>query len=892
MSGAPGDIRNYFRPVRPGNSAPSAAGSQLPAAGSSHEESVGAAASPAPGAPLPAQEKKQPIQEATTVSISSVKHSLPSAKRSGSFFLIINAGLGKGQTAYLNYDSRPGILDIVHTSVPAAFRGKGVAKMLCDAAFEYAAENNVKVVPSCTYVRQTYLPNAAPSARAIVAREGGAPAHSAPAAAGAGAGSAMSDQPRASTAPLAAPAGAAAAAPARAVGVPAGYPTPEDDMYPPWKFLRMPYHPDNAAKWAKIQAVCASRLRNPQELVNAFYLIHRDADRDLRPTAQGIAHYLSHPKLTTDAQRAEFFTEILPFIQVLVSDMPKVIAECCTWGNPLYMPLLRRRSTASVSELTLSRIAIASLNAGAFFAIFSLPETIGEKESKRGNYNFFSFERILANLGFRDQQRGKLECILQYFREIRARVMRAVKNGDPKLKNSPRITGCVSFYRRSLQVGAAWGDKGVPKGPVNVWEAVQPDLDFAAAAAAKRATAATGAHAPATSAAAAAAAAGAGSEGASSSSSAMTDEDAPLGPSQASLQALLPGGVDVSGSSSSSSTSSSSSSSGAAAATAAAPGAGGAAAATTTTTAAAVGAAAAGAAVPGKRAQDAIITLPMMPSSGEVIRHAQESSAALVGVDGVEKIGFEDETVGQTLQIDFANMYLGGGVLRSGCVQEEIRFLICPECLPGLLFSEVMDRGECIVIVGLERFSNYAGYSSTFRFAGPHDDPTPCDGRGRVATAFLAIDALIYDDVEQQFNMMDVGRELVKAYCAFSFPSDPLIPDSVVQDSRAKARFNSSANYEVISTGNWGCGAFRGDVQLKFVIQWIAATLAGRPIRYFPFTDPAALGVEAFAREVRKAGVNVSTLFAMLRGFTGEFNEVFRRRIPGESVFSYISSLL
>lgn len=26
-------------------------------------------------------------------------------------------------------------------------------------------------------------------------------------------------------------------------------------------------------------------------------------------------------------------------------------------------------------------------------------------------------------------------------------------------------------------------------------------------------------------------------------------------------------------------------------------------------------------------------------------------------------------------------------------------------------------------------------------------------------------------------------------------------------------------------TGNWGCGAFNSDYQLKFVIQWIAASV-------------------------------------------------------------------
>lgn len=38
------------------------------------------------------------------------------------------------------------------------------------------------------------------------------------------------------------------------------------------------------------------------------------------------------------------------------------------------------------------------------------------------------------------------------------------------------------------------------------------------------------------------------------------------------------------------------------------------------------------------------------------------------------------EEVPHALHADFANEYIGGGVLRRGAVQEEIRFTICPEC--------------------------------------------------------------------------------------------------------------------------------------------------------------------------------------------------------------------
>lgn len=44
-------------------------------------------------------------------------------------------------------------------------------------------------------------------------------------------------------------------------------------------------------------------------------------------------------------------------------------------------------------------------------------------------------------------------------------------------------------------------------------------------------------------------------------------------------------------------------------------------------------------------------------------------------------------------------------------------------------------------------------------------------------------------------------------------------------------------NLPAIATGNWGCGAFRGNPKLKVLIQLMAAAVAGRSIVYFTFGD-------------------------------------------------------
>ncbi len=50
--------------------------------------------------------------------------------------------------------------------------------------------------------------------------------------------------------------------------------------------------------------------------------------------------------------------------------------------------------------------------------------------------------------------------------------------------------------------------------------------------------------------------------------------------------------------------------------------------------------------------------------------------------------------------MDFANKYLGGGVLGHGLVQEEIRFLICPELIVSCLLTEELDPNEALFITG------------------------------------------------------------------------------------------------------------------------------------------------------------------------------------------------
>jgi len=109
---------------------------------------------------------------------------------------------------------------------------------------------------------------------------------------------------------------------------------------------------------------------------------------------------------------------------------------------------------------------------------------------------------------------------------------------------------------------------------------------------------------------------------------------------------------------------------------------------------------------------------------------------------------------------------LGGGALSRGCVQEEIRFMINPELILGMLFMASMEDNEAIEIFGAERFSQYMGYGSSFRFVGDYLDTKPFDSVGRRRTRIVAIDALDCP-ARLHYESDCLLREVNKAFCGF-----------------------------------------------------------------------------------------------------------------------------
>lgn len=251
-----------------------------------------------------------------------------------------------------------------------------------------------------------------------------------------------------------------------------------------------------------------------------------------------------------------------------------------------------------------------------------------------------------------------------------------------------------------------------------------------------------------------------------------------------------------------------------------------------------------------------------------------ESSASLLTRLHVTCRGTIEEDGYGMLQVDFANRFVGGGVTSAGLVQEEIRFMINPELIVSRLFTEVLERNECLIITGTEQYSKHSGYAETYKWVSSYNDETPRDDWQRRCTEIVAIDAWKYNrNSLDQFLPEKITRELNKAYCGF---------------------FRHNANRQhlaAVATGNWGCGAFGGDTRLKALIQLMAAAEAGRDVAYFTFGDSALMrDVHQMHKFLTERRVTVGRLYHVMNQYSSSVPVCKNSRAsrPDISLYSFI----
>eukprot|EP00826_Nyctotherus_ovalis_P063397 TRINITY_DN9297_c0_g1_i1.p1 TRINITY_DN9297_c0_g1~~TRINITY_DN9297_c0_g1_i1.p1 ORF type:complete len:171 (+),score=53.45 TRINITY_DN9297_c0_g1_i1:73-585(+) len=133
---------------------------------------------------------------------------------------------------------------------------------------------------------------------------------------------------------------------------------------------------------------------------------------------------------------------------------------------------------------------------------------------------------------------------------------------------------------------------------------------------------------------------------------------------------------------------------------------------------------------------------------------------------------------------------------------------------------------------------------------------SPYTGSGKFDRSVIAIDALPFSsgrDQLMQFHKKPVLRELNKAFIGFN-----------VEKHQDKENVRKK-----IATGRWGCGAFKGNAQLKFIIQWLAAAESGKELVFHTYGDSSLDNIPSVVKKY--AGKTVGELFTQLVNFDNYF---------------------
>ncbi len=128
---------------------------------------------------------------------------------------------------------------------------------------------------------------------------------------------------------------------------------------------------------------------------------------------------------------------------------------------------------------------------------------------------------------------------------------------------------------------------------------------------------------------------------------------------------------------------------------------------------------------------------------------------------------------------------------------------------------------------GARRFSYFDGYEQSFCFLG--ECFTELSHYDYEKSVIVAVDAYNFNPKIYVNNLMDqyskkgLKRELIKAVTGFKGAA-------IYADSSMP-----------ICTGGWGCGAFKGDEDVKFIIQWVCCSISGRDMIYFAGSEKKAI---------------------------------------------------
>jgi poly(ADP-ribose) glycohydrolase len=191
-----------------------------------------------------------------------------------------------------------------------------------------------------------------------------------------------------------------------------------------------------------------------------------------------------------------------------------------------------------------------------------------------------------------------------------------------------------------------------------------------------------------------------------------------------------------------------------------------------------------------------------------------------------------------------SNRHVGFGV--SG-TQEEIHVGSSPEACIVSLLCPPLAADEVLAVRGAIATVEIEGYGRGTRLGRvlPRANEREWEER-----TMLFMDALELDVHDASSGLPDlapgnVRRELRKAYIAFASSADP---------------------YTHVLTGLWGCGAFGGDPEVKTVVQWCAAALAGLPLRMVLGSEQSTFAhrLKEFEQAVMERGATIQAVVEIM----------------------------
>ena len=145
----------------------------------------------------------------------------------------------------------------------------------------------------------------------------------------------------------------------------------------------------------------------------------------------------------------------------------------------------------------------------------------------------------------------------------------------------------------------------------------------------------------------------------------------------------------------------------------------------------------------------------------------------------------------------------------------------------------------------------------------------------------------------------NIQRDIHKAYVGFSLifygrekPNEPKNNNEKGKKSKKDKNTKKEKTKEEkleedknsISTGNWGCGAFNGDHELKFFEQWVSASFAGvQRLDYYTYGNKRMNTIIERLDEIKSIYTNAYELYEALVNKTFVEGEILKILLDDEA---------